>query len=412
MPPSNDRFVRLVVPATNRFGRVRPWQMLRPIRCATLAAMRVVVATFVVVLGSFAYANAQPGTEPNAPTEGELHQRVATQTPRKKLSDFLVPLAKKAEAKKDWAAAIPIYQALVAARGPAGPEAKQLAVSWQHAGQIEQATLAWIAYAEATKGPEHDAAMAEIQKLSTQKDPLADKLVLKPSVPEAKQAFAAGRAAFARKRYGDALVHFHIGAALAPDLPGFLRELGATYDKLGAAEQRRELYRRYLVARPFGANADVIRAELAKEQDVLGTLLISSSFPCTELWINRQRITGKLPDQGLVVAPGNYKGLCFNPKYEMALFEYASVEAGKPAVMSFAWAIVENKLERPLGRIALENPKSPGVMIDLGITATEVGVAAPTDNRKLKMILKDDSGMRTEERQVQIRPGQRVTIQW
>src|SRR5204863_4793572 len=189
------------------------------------------------------------------------------------------------------------------------------------------------------------------------------------------------------------------------------RALGATYDKLGAAEQRRELYRRYLVARPFGANADVIRAELAKEKDVLGTLLISSSFPCTELWINRQRITGKLPDKGLVVAPGSYKGLCFNPKYEMALFEYVTVEAGKPAALTFSWAIVANKLERPLGRIALENPKAPGVKIDLGITAAEVGVAAPADGRKLKMVLKDDAGVRTEERRVEIRPGQRVVIQ-
>ena len=345
-------------------------------------------------------------------SEGELHQRVATQTPRKRLSEFLVPLAKKAEKKKDWAAAIPLYQALVVARGPASAEAKHLAALWQQAGQIEQATLAWIAYGEATKGVEHDVAIVEIAKLSTQKDPLADKLVLKPSIPQAKKAFAAGRAAFAKKSYGDALVLFHIGAALAPDLPGFLRELGATYDKLGAAEQRRELYRRYLVARPFGANADTIRAELAKEKDVLGTLMISSSFPCTEMWINRQRITGKLPEKGLVVAPGSYKGLCFNPKYEMALFEYATVEAGKPAVMQFAWAIVENRLERPLGRIALENPKAPGVMIDLGITATEIGVAAASDGRKLKMVLKDDSGMRTEERQVEIRPGQRITIKW
>lgn len=371
--------------------------------------MRAVAIAVAIMFGAASAARAEG--EASA-SEGELHQRVPTQTPRKKLSEFLIPLAKKAEKKKDWAAAIPVYQALVAARGPASPEARRLAAIWQEAGQIEQATLAWIAYAEATKGPEHEAAMTEVQKLSTQKDPLADKLVLKPSTAEAKKSFVAGRAAFAKKAYGDALVHFHIGAALAPDLPGFLRELGATYDKLGAADQRRELYRRYLVARPFGANADVIRAELAKEKDVLGTLLISSSFPCTELWINRQRISGTLPEKGLVVAPGQYKGLCFNQKYEMALFEYATVEAGKPAVMNFAWAIVENKLERPLGRIALENPKAPGVMIDLGITATEIGVAAPQDARKLKMILKDDSGMRSEERQVEIRPGQRVTIRW
>ena len=119
-----------------------------------------------------------------------------------------------------------------------------------------------------------------------------------------------------------------------------------------------------------------------------------------------------VPDKGLLVAPGNYKGLCFNPKYEMALFEYATVEPGKPAAMTFHWAIVENKLERPLGRIALENPKAPGTMIDLGITSREIGVAAPSDGRKLRMVLKDDSGIRIEERMVVIVPGQRLAVTW
>ena len=60
--------------------------------------------------------------------------------------------------------------------------------------------------------------------------------------------------------------------------------------------------------------------------------------------------------------------------------------------MTFRWAIIVNKLEQPLGRIALENPKAPGMMIDLGITSPEIGVAVPPDGRKLKMVLKDDSG--------------------
>ena len=113
-----------------------------------------------------------------------------------------------------------------------------------------------------------------------------------------------------------------------------------------------------------------------------------------------------------MVAPGSYKGLCFNPKLEMALFEYATVEPGKPASMQFRWGVVVNQLDHPLGRIALENPKAPGMMIDLGITSPEVGVAAPPDGRKLKMILKDDSGVRTEERSVQIEPGQRLIVKW
>jgi hypothetical protein len=167
------------------------------------------------------------------------------------------------------------------------------------------------------------------------------------------------------------------------------------------------------VQRPFGDNADIVRSELAKDKDVLGTLLVTSSLPCTELWVNRQKIAKLDPSgKGIPVAPGSYKGLCFNPKYEMALFEYATVEAGKPASLAFRWAIVENHLEKPLGRIALENPKSPGTMIDLGITATEIGVAAPPDGRKLKMILKDDSGVRVEERLVKIEPGQRVVVKW
>jgi tetratricopeptide (TPR) repeat protein len=340
---------------------------------------------------------------------------VATTKPRAKLSEFLIARAAKAAKARDWARAIPLYQALVVARGPGSAESRQLATLWTLAGQNEQAADAWGAYAAAVAdGKEREAALAEVTRLAGSPDPFADRLQLVPQVTEARQAFGLGRAAFAARQYGDALVYFHLGHALAPELPGFLRELGSTYDKLGAAGPKREFYRRYLVQRPFGANADVVRAELAKDKDVLGTLVVSSSLPCTELWVNRQRVTAKLDGagKGIVVAPGSYKGLCFNPKYEMALFEYATVEPGKPAAMTFRWAIVENRLERPLGRIALENPKAPGTMIDLGITSTEVGVAAPADQRKLKMILKDDSGVRTEERMVQIEPGQRVVVRW
>jgi tetratricopeptide (TPR) repeat protein len=352
--------------------------------------------------------------EPTPAAQSELFHTIATKTPRPKLSEYLVAPAQKAAKARDWPKAIPLYQGLVVARGPASPEGKQLATLWTLAGQNEQAAEAWSAYAAATPDTkERETALAEVTRLGSAPDPFADRLQLVPQAADANKAFTLGRAAFAAKQYGDALVYFHIGYALAPELPGFLRELGSTYDKLGAAAPKREFYRRYLVQRPFGANADVVRAELAKDKDVLGTLLVSSTLPCTELWVNRQRIA-KLDTsgKGIIVAPGNYKGLCFNPKYEMALFEYATVEAGKPATMTFRWAIVENRLERPLGRIALENPKAPGTMIDLGITSTDVGVAAPADGRKLKMILKDDSGVRTEERMVQVEPGQHLVVRW
>ena len=343
---------------------------------------------------------------------GELYHTVATKKSRAELSSFLVKPAQKAVKARDWAHAIPLYQALAVARGPASPEQKQLATLWTLAGRNADAAEAWTTYAAATTdATARTDAQSEAARLASAPDPFAGKLTTAALAGDARQAFALGRAAFKAGNYGDALVYFHMGYALAPDLPGFLRELGSTYDKLGAADRKREFYRRYLVQRPFGANADVVRAELGKDKDALGTLLVTSTLPCTEMWINRQRIA-RPPDKGLLVAPGSYKGLCFNPKYEMALFEYATVEAGKPATMAFRWAIVVNKLDKPLGRIALENPKSPGTMIDLGITSPEVGVAVPADGRKLKMVLKDDAGTRSEERTVQIEPGQKLVVQW
>ncbi len=368
-------------------------------------------ATALVALISFALPARADDAKPEP--VGELYQTVATKKSRTELSKLLVKPAQKAVKDRAWAKAIPLYQALVVARGAGGPEGKQLATLWTLAGQNEEAAEAWTAFADATTDEAAKAeARAEAARLTASPDPFAEKLLLADMTKEAKAAFTAGRAAFKAKQYGDALVLFHMGYALAPDLPGFLRELGSTYDKLGATDRKREFYRRYLVQRPFGANADVVRGELARDKDVLGTLLISASLPCKELWVNRQRITGKLPEKGILVAPGTYKGLCFNPKYEMALFEYTTVEPGKPATMTFLWAIVVNKLEKPYGRIALEKHDSPGTMMDLGITSPEVGVPVPADGHKLKMVLKDDSGVRTEERSVQIEPGQKLVVQW
>lgn len=340
-----------------------------------------------------------------------LHQTIETKRSRAALSERLVAAAQRAVKARDWPRAIPLYRALVVARGPGSPEAAQLATAWTLAGQLEQAAEAWSSYAAAT-GDAH--AIAEAKRLSASPDPLADKLVLAALVGEARVAFAAARRAFAAKQYGDALVLFHVGHALAPDAPGFVRELAATYDKLAAADAKRTFLLGYLRQRPLGANADSVRALLVADpvaRPQLGTLLVTSSLPCTELWLNRQRL-GKLPAKGFVVPSGTYKGLCFSPKHEMALFEYATVEEGRPATMAFRWAIVENRLVQPLGRIALENPKAPGIMIDLGITTTEIGVAAPADGRKLKMILKDDTGARTEQRMVEVQAGQRLVVRW
>lgn len=165
---------------------------------------------------------------PTPEVSGELAQTVATKQSRVEISKFLVAPAQKAAKARDWARAIPLYSALVVARGPASPEAKQLATLWTLAGQNERAAEAWSAYASAiTDAKERDAALAEATRLAGFADPFADKLALVALGTEAKQAFTAGRKAFAAKQYGDALVFFTIGYALAPELPGFLRELGS-----------------------------------------------------------------------------------------------------------------------------------------------------------------------------------------
>ena len=348
-----------------------------------------------------------------APAVAELVDTVKTTTPRAKLSQFLLPGAEKARKARDWPRAIPLFQALVVARGQASAEAETLAKLWTLAGQSSEAMAVWKSIAAASSDEAQKArADSELARLAKRQDPFAEKLKLVPAALEAKKSFALGRAAFGAKRYADALICFHMGYAMAPELPGFLRELGATYDKLGATDRKRDFYQRYLLQRPFGANADLVRKDLSKSNAELGTLVVTSSLPCTELWINRQRVSGALPQGGVTVAPGVYKGLCYVPKLEMALVEYATVAAGASAALAFRWAIVVNKLEKPLGRIAIENPKAPGIMMDLGVSSPEIGVALPADDRKLRMLLVDDAGTRKEERYIRLEPGQRQVIQW
>lgn len=370
---ANAYFARALAAAPRPPARVAPARPTTPSTAAAAAAPTTKPAK--------AAADADPGAVP------DLVHQVATSRPRPQLTKFLDAPARRAAAARDYRRALPLYQALALAHGPRSPAARQLA-----ALTTEAEAAARTAGASAAPTALAPAALTA----------------------EARRAFSLGRAAFAARRYGDALVYYHVGQLLAPDLPGFLRELGATYDKLGADGPKREFYRRYLVQRPYGSNADLVRGELAKQRGGLGTLVVRSSLPCTELWVNRQRLTAReaASGEGIAVAPGAYKGLCFVPGLEMALYEYATVEAGQRAELSFRWAVIENQLERPLGRIALENAKSPGTMIDLGITAKAVGVAAPGDGRTLRMVLQDDSGMRREERRVSIAPGQRLAVRW
>lgn len=343
----------------------------------------------------------------------DLVDTVKTSKSRKEISAFLVSKAEAAAKKGDHAKAIVLLQALVVARGPASDEAKMLAREWTLAAQSEDAIRVLEEYAAGTSDAKDKAwAQSEIIRLKNNPDPFAKQLTLAPLAAEAKDAFKKGRAAFGKKQFGDALVYFHIGYALAPDLPGFLRELGATYDKLQARDKKIEFYRAYLLKRPFGKNADDVRKELSSHRGTLATLSLESSLACEQVWVNGQPVPGKLPQKKLIVAPGRYKAFCLSNKYEFGAFERTTVAAGGEATIKFNWAIVVNKLDKPLGRIAIEKWDEPGTMMDLGVSSPELGVSVPSDGRALKMIVKDDPGTRVEERSVRIRPGETFVVKW
>lgn len=349
----------------------------------------------------------------HAAAEVELLDTVKTVQSRAALSAFLVKPAEQAAAKRSFGRAIALYQALATARGPASPEARKLATLWTLAGQYEDAARVLSAFAAATTDPAAAAeARTEATRVLATADPFAKRLELPVLPVEAKRAFKQGRAAFAKKQWADALVSFHIGYALAPDLPGFLRELGATYEKLQSADKKIAFYRAYLLRRPFGKNADLLRAELGKSPGALGALKLSSSLPCDQIWVNAQRLPGPAPAKPLTVAPGSYKAMCLSNKYEMAIFEYSTVTAGQTADLRFDWAIVVNQLTNPLGRIVIENYQNSSMMIDLGVSTPEYGVGVPHDGHALRLVVKDETGVRIEERSVRIRPGERYVVKW
>jgi len=346
-------------------------------------------------------------------SSAELVDTVKTTRSRTEISEFLVKKAEAAAQKRDYGRAIVLYQALVTARGPGSAEARQLARIWTLAAQSTDAAKVLEDFAAATTDAKARAeARAEVARLNANPDPFSKQLELPPMPAEAKQVFKLGRAAFAKKAFGDALVYFHMGYALAPDLPGFLRELGATYEKLNARDKKVDFYRAYLLRRPFGKNAEEVRTELARDKGALASLNLESSLPCEEVWVNRQPVPGKLPQKKLLVAPGTYKAFCLSRKYEIGIFEYVTVAAGQQATIKFNWGIIVNQLTNPLGRIAIENPKSSGTLLDLGVSSPEIGVVLAADGRALKMVVKDDSGSRIEERSVRIKPGERFVVKW
>ena len=344
--------------------------------------------------------------------ELDLVHTVKTKASRADMSASLLKAAEAAKKKREFPRAIVLYRAVVVARGPGSPEAVELAEMWALAGKPEQAREVLGAFIAATTDTAARDAAIRTRAALPAEDPFARQLTLPALTKDATKIFKDGLKTFKKKNYGDALVMYQMGAALDPDLPGFLRELGATYEKLKAPEKAVAFYISYLQQRPFGKNAEVVRKELKKKKVQLGKLSIKTSKECEEVWLGGQLVPKKLPIKDLVVAPGRYRLLCFNGKYGLFYRDFVTVEQGKAATMEFRWAIIVNALEDPYGRISLESSWDPGVMMDLGIDVPELGVPVPDDNRALKMVLTDDARTKSVERFQKLEPGQRYVIKW
>jgi hypothetical protein len=369
--------------------------------------------------GSTTTTTTTTSTSTTTSTTADLIDTVQTTASRKDLSAFLEKPAKAAEAdtKNGRPKAIIIYRALVVARGPGSPEARKLADLLRLTGQNEDAKDVLKEYVANATDPSAIVDAQNALATLTGNDPFATRLKFPSQDKLAKQAFKNGRAAFKKKKYGDALIDYAMGFKLSPDLPGFLRELGATYDKLGASAQKDDYYLRYLRQRPFGKNSDEIRKALTAS--VLGTMSMTTSLPCDEVWIapagaDGVPVPGKLPKKDMKMAPGDYDGACYSPKYGAFIKGHATVAAGATVSMDFKWAIVSNKLANPLGRIVIENAldTTGKTMIDLGVDKSDFGVPVPDDGHALHVIAKTDDNSKTEDKYVKLEPGKTTTITW
>lgn len=327
------------------------------------------------------------------------------------LSRFLEKPARAAMQARHYPRAIALYRGLAAARGPGNPIALDLARAWTLAGRYEDAADVLDDFiATATELALVEQARAERDRVRKQRFFFDKGFAVPPATGEARRAFDLGRRAFKKKRFAEALIYYETGHALDPDMPGFLRELGATYDKLGAPAERLAFYQRYLHLRPLGQNADFVRRQLIAARAPLGQLNVSSALQCDEFWMGGTR-GSKLPMRAIKLPPGTFKLLCVNFGHELAYFEYATVEAGKTTDVRFRWAIVENRLTDPLGRIRIEDPRS-GDMIDVGVSSPSVGVIVPPDGRALRIDVVSEEGSRREERYLTLKDGGHYPVAW
>src|SRR5258708_29801296 len=174
-----------------------------------LRSTRMRVARGAILALVFVVAPARAEDQPV-----ELYETVATTTPRADITKFLVARAERAAKARDWAHAIPFYQAIVVANGWGSADGKTLATLWTLAGQNDEAAAAWTSYSRTVSDKvERADSLEQAQRLASAPHPVAGQLALAVLEPEAKQAFSLGRAAFKKQQFGDALVYFHVGYA-------------------------------------------------------------------------------------------------------------------------------------------------------------------------------------------------------
>ena len=327
------------------------------------------------------------------------------------LADFLVKPAEDALRDRKLGLAVSLWRGVVAIRGDADPAIEKLALAWTLAGEPEAAIEELERRRRAVTDPEVSNAIGtEIIDLEHRARGFTGSVFqVVPAEAQAREAFRRGRRAFETRRFADAAACYRAGIEMAPDLPGNYRELGEALGKLGLRDEAVSFFGRYLRLRPFGKNADEVRARLVTAGAV-GKLSVASSFACEQVWLNRQPVPLKLPIASLVVAAGHYRLLCFSEKYHFARYVNVDVEKGGNVRADFTWAIIENRLD-PWGRIVMENPDRQSEMNDIGVWS-EIGVPVPEDQRPLKVLLRAGDSSKRKEMYIKLEAGKRIPLAW
>jgi len=327
------------------------------------------------------------------------------------LAEFIVRPAEDALRDHKLGLAVSLWRGVVAIRGDGDPAVEKLALVWTLAGEPEAAVEELERRKRAVSDPQVVASLdQQIEELGHRAHGFTGSVFqVVPAEAQARECFRRGRRAFQDKKWADAAAYYRAGVEMAPDLPGNYRELGEALTKLGQKDQALAFESRYLRLRPFGKNADEVRARLVAA-GAIGKLSVGSSFACEQVWVNRQPAPMALPIKELAVAPGGYRLLCYSEKYHFARYLNVDVPKGGNVRADFTWAIIENKLD-PWGRIVMENPDHASEMNDIGVW-DEIGVPVPEDKRPLKVVLRAADSSKKKEVYIKLEAGKRVPLAW